>query len=133
MLGLVNEDITQMVITYFQLFFDLILCHTAPNKENQDAYAILPKLENVKDGAFFGVFDGHGKEGHLCARYAKSKVRSLFYLIFGFLFHLSQLPAGINYFISNMSEETPPDDVKVELLAAHVGINQLVIVLHYYR
>jgi len=43
----------------------------SPNKENQDAYVILPSFGNVKDQAFFGVFDGHGKDGHHCAKYAK--------------------------------------------------------------
>lgn len=40
----------------------------APYKENQDAYTCIPKYgDNM---SFFGIFDGHGKDGHLCARFA---------------------------------------------------------------
>jgi serine/threonine protein phosphatase PrpC/CRP-like cAMP-binding protein len=45
----------------------------APYKENQDAYTCLPKFGDQGDMSFFGIFDGHGKDGHLCARFA-SKV-----------------------------------------------------------
>ena len=41
------------------------------NKDNQDAFSI-QKLEN--DMAFFAVYDGHGKDGHLCARFARDNV-----------------------------------------------------------
>lgn len=54
------------------LFFNPL---AALNKENQDAYLILPTLGNVQDQAFFGVFDGHGKDGHHCSRYARDHVR----------------------------------------------------------
>jgi len=41
-----------------------------PNKANQDAFNIVRDF--LSDGSwFFGVFDGHGKEGDLCAQYAK--------------------------------------------------------------
>lgn len=40
-----------------------------PFKANQDAYCV---HENVtEDDAFFGVFDGHGKDGDGCAQFAK--------------------------------------------------------------
>ena len=45
----------------------------APYKENQDAYACLPRFGEQGNMSFFGIFDGHGKDGHLCARFA-SKV-----------------------------------------------------------
>ncbi|GMI11747.1 hypothetical protein TrRE_jg13440, partial [Triparma retinervis] len=41
-----------------------------PNKANQDAFNIV--RDYLSDGSwFFGVFDGHGKEGDLCAQFAK--------------------------------------------------------------
>eukprot|EP00602_Paraphysomonas_sp_CaronLab_P009421 CAMPEP_0185029392 /NCGR_PEP_ID=MMETSP1103-20130426/15671_1 /TAXON_ID=36769 /ORGANISM="Paraphysomonas bandaiensis, Strain Caron Lab Isolate" /LENGTH=986 /DNA_ID=CAMNT_0027564111 /DNA_START=302 /DNA_END=3262 /DNA_ORIENTATION=+ len=46
----------------------------APFKENQDCYTIIPQLEGVKDASFFAVYDGHGKEGHLCAQYVRDKL-----------------------------------------------------------
>jgi hypothetical protein len=51
-----------------------------PNKENQDSFLVVPSFDiQAKDtpkatAAFFGVFDGHGKDGHLCSRYVKEKV-----------------------------------------------------------
>ena len=50
----------------------------ALSKENQDCYTAMPRLENLEDHAFFGVYDGHGKEGHLCARYVRDHVSLLF-------------------------------------------------------
>ena len=51
----------------------------APDKENQDSYSILPMVR-IKDGrsdvALFGVYDGHGEDGHLAARYARNQVNS---------------------------------------------------------
>jgi hypothetical protein len=57
-----------------------------PNKENQDSFLVVPSFDiQAKDtpkatAAFFGVFDGHGKDGHLCSRYVKQKVSSYLYL-----------------------------------------------------
>lgn len=53
-------------------------CISAPNKDNQDAYAVLPIFGNVKDEAFFGVYDGHGHDGHLVARYASDNVSTTY-------------------------------------------------------
>ena len=48
------------------------------DKENQDSYSILPsivtKVHNHTDVALFGVYDGHGTDGHLAARYARNEV-----------------------------------------------------------
>jgi serine/threonine protein phosphatase PrpC len=57
----------------FRLNSKSSLC-AAIDKENQDSFSILPKLSNQSDQALFGVFDGHGKEGHFCSRYARDKV-----------------------------------------------------------
>eukprot|EP01036_Dinobryon_divergens_P032546 gene32546-42159_t len=43
----------------------------SPNKENQDSYVVIPSFGSLKDQAFFAVFDGHGKDGHQCAKYAR--------------------------------------------------------------
>ena len=48
-----------------------------PNKANQDAFFCAPNFNDDPDGAFFGVFDGHGAQGDLCAQYARDKVQSL--------------------------------------------------------
>ena len=45
-----------------------------PKKDNQDSCIVLPQLGEFKDISFFGVFDGHGKDGHLCSRYARDHV-----------------------------------------------------------
>ena len=51
----------------------------SPDKENQDSYSVLPsastKVGGSSDIAFFGVYDGHGNDGHLSSLYAKNQVR----------------------------------------------------------
>lgn len=47
-----------------------------PNKANQDAFNIV--RDYLSDGSwFFGVFDGHGKEGDLCAQFAKRNLANV--------------------------------------------------------
>jgi len=43
----------------------------APDKDNQDSFSVLPKFGPQQDMCFFGVYDGHGRDGHLCARFAR--------------------------------------------------------------
>lgn len=50
----------------------------SPDKDNQDCYSILPSIK-MRDGAttdvaLFGVYDGHGSDGHLSSRYARNQV-----------------------------------------------------------
>lgn len=46
-----------------------------PHKENQDSYFMCPSKFASGDGdAFFAVFDGHGDDGHDCARFAKARL-----------------------------------------------------------
>ena len=47
-----------------------------PTKENQDSFVAVPKFDGRDDMSLFGVFDGHGREGHLCARFVADKVPS---------------------------------------------------------
>ena len=51
----------------------------AMDKDNQDAFTVLPHLGSIgsHDQCFFGIYDGHGRDGHHCARYARDKVRRL--------------------------------------------------------
>lgn len=52
-----------------------IACTLGPDKDNQDAYCIIPVFGNPDDRqAYFGIYDGHGKDGHLCARFARENV-----------------------------------------------------------
>eukprot|EP01040_Poterioochromonas_malhamensis_P012048 gene12048-13162_t len=46
----------------------------SPNKENQDTFLIRPTFGKTEQQSFFGVFDGHGELGHLCARFARDKL-----------------------------------------------------------
>jgi len=46
----------------------------SPDKENQDAYTCQAEFGRSASGgqrSFFAVFDGHGKDGHFCARFAR--------------------------------------------------------------
>lgn len=62
-----------------------------PNKQNQDSCIALVQLGNNKDISFFGVFDGHGKDGHLCSRYAKE------YLYKNIIANLEEAGPGPDY------------------------------------
>ncbi len=42
-----------------------------PHKENQDEYRVQNPFTNSDRDAMLAVYDGHGKQGHACARYAK--------------------------------------------------------------
>ncbi len=42
-------------------------------KENQDSFVAIPEFGST-ERAFFGVFDGHGKYGHLCAKFVSDIV-----------------------------------------------------------
>lgn len=46
-----------------------------PNKANQDAYSILEHFGGQKSNdAYFAVYDGHGRDGDLCAQFARDKM-----------------------------------------------------------
>lgn len=45
------------------------------NKANQDAFISIPQFGLDSNKALFGVFDGHGATGDLCARFAAETVR----------------------------------------------------------
>jgi len=44
------------------------------NKANQDAFSVTHGIGGNEHDAFFGVYDGHGKEGDLCAKYVKDEL-----------------------------------------------------------
>ncbi len=50
----------------------------APNKDNQDSYSVITNFGGASDQAFFAVYDGHGKDGHLCARFARDQVINIY-------------------------------------------------------
>ena len=59
---------------FFKEWTDCPIFDAAPNKENQDSYVVIPSYGSLKDQAFFAIFDGHGKDGHHCAKYARDHV-----------------------------------------------------------
>jgi len=48
-----------------------------PDKPNQDAYCIKHNFTNQMEDAFFGVFDGHGKDRHGCAQFTRTHLPAL--------------------------------------------------------
>ena len=43
-----------------------------PHKPNQDSYKVIEKFgADEANDAFFGVFDGHGRDGDLCAQFTR--------------------------------------------------------------
>ena len=47
---------------------------TSHNKKNQDAYVVVKNFLGFSDHWFFGVFDGHGTEGHKVSHYIKRQL-----------------------------------------------------------
>jgi cGMP-dependent protein kinase len=45
-----------------------------PHKANQDAYSITHKFGGEEGDIMFGVYDGHGEEGHRCSAYVKKNL-----------------------------------------------------------
>lgn len=79
-----------------------------PFKANQDAFTVHHQLKN--DDAFFGVFDGHGKDGDGCAIYAKLN-----------------LPPNLANILKRTKEHKDylsKDQVQNALLKAHVDVNR---------
>ena len=47
---------------------------TSHNKKNQDAYVVIKNFLGLTDHWFFGVFDGHGSEGHKVSHFIKRQL-----------------------------------------------------------
>lgn len=83
-----------------------------PFKANQDAYCVKQNLNRGKNDIFFGVFDGHGKDGDGCAIYAKTN-----------------LPVHVTNLLQRTKPKPPQtelsrDQVQTALLRAHVETNK---------
>jgi hypothetical protein len=61
-----------------------------PDKDNQDNYSIATKISEEKcldNIALFGVYDGHGQEGHICSQFVSDQVKShILYLFYVYIF-----------------------------------------------
>lgn len=94
----------------------------SPNKENQDTFLIRPTFGKTEQQSFFGVFDGHGELGHLCARFARDKVSTRF---------RSSLSNSLSQLGENILQEfsrIPPENansyaIKQALTDAHIRTN----------
>ena len=49
-----------------------------PDKENQDDYVVYENLDGGNREHFFGVFDGHGKDGAGCAQFVQNNIIDCF-------------------------------------------------------
>jgi serine/threonine protein phosphatase PrpC len=49
-----------------------------PNKQNQDSMVIVRNFANIKNNWFFGVFDGHGINGHFASDHIKEYLPGIF-------------------------------------------------------
>ena len=53
-----------------------LLCALAAlSKANQDCFLVCRNFMRDPNRALFSVFDGHGREGDLCAQFARDLVR----------------------------------------------------------
>eukprot|EP01031_Cornospumella_fuschlensis_P035742 gene35742-43354_t len=80
----------------------------SPDKDNQDAYSIVPNFGNSDQQAFFAVYDGHGKDGHYCARYARDHLSRVIHE------KMEKIPAG------SVSSKT----IKQAISVAHYLVNE---------
>jgi serine/threonine protein phosphatase PrpC/CRP-like cAMP-binding protein len=48
-----------------------------PHKANQDAFSVTKDFCGQKTDAFFGIYDGHGRDGDRCAQFARDKLPEL--------------------------------------------------------
>jgi len=90
----------------------------SPNKDNQDTYKCIEAFGKSRSGmmsSFFGVFDGHGRDGHYCARFARDVLHAE---ISKRLEKLSSLPDTTN--VAKYHQE-----VKHSLELAHLATNSL--------
>ena len=55
-------------------FYPLILAKRRPN---EDSYVVTQHFSGRESDAFFGVFDGHGKEGEKCSQYVRDTLPPL--------------------------------------------------------
>jgi serine/threonine protein phosphatase PrpC len=81
----------------------------APNKLNQDTYCIHENFGGVKDQAFFGVFDGHGKAGTECSHFIRNELPRI---------------------LLNTMKVRKTKTLKENLVAAHLNTNTMVIHKH---
>lgn len=88
----------------------------SPDKDNQDAYRCIPDFGRTVSGSqmsYFGIYDGHGKDGHHCARFARDR---LHVEIAKKMDKLEQLPA-------NTSEAKLFQEIRHCLELAHLSTN----------
>ena len=49
----------------------------SPDKDNQDSYSVASQLsDKLHEASMFGVYDGHGVQGHTCSQYVSVQVTS---------------------------------------------------------
>lgn len=49
----------------------------SPDKDNQDSYSLSSELsDKLREVSLFGVYDGHGGQGHICSQYVSTQVIS---------------------------------------------------------
>jgi hypothetical protein len=88
----------------FFLFFSTYFSLTAPDKDNQDCYLISPSFGATADQqAFFAIFDGHGKDGHHCARFARDHVSDFLFSFFSLSLSLRSCVYYDYYYNTNCS------------------------------
>lgn len=49
-----------------------------PDKANQDSFVVKQKFGGKEGDGFFGVFDGHGEQGHKASQFVRDNLPSLF-------------------------------------------------------
>lgn len=61
-------------LTYlFTIAPDCIL-YLDPHKANQDSYSVTHKFIGKESDAFFGIYDGHGRDGDKCAQFVRDNL-----------------------------------------------------------
>ncbi len=90
-------------------------------KPNQDAYADIPNYAGNPNDHFFGVFDGHGRDGEKCAQFAATKLPPM---INKYINKLKTMEQQKSDSPSTDDIELTKDQIQAACLTGHVQCNR---------
>ena len=85
------------------------------NNTNQDAYVVVKNFLGYKNYWLFGVFDGHGADGHKVSHYVKRKLPEKIIYKFIELYKISQKTKKEMNHNSDSDEEAPSNLIKLKM------------------
>jgi serine/threonine protein phosphatase PrpC len=81
-------------------------------KTNQDAYVVIKNFFNLENNWFFGVFDGHGTDGHIISHYVKKTLPEL--IMSKFLKQVKQQKSQVHVTFASAAISQKEDEIESE-------------------